>query len=159
MLRSAATALVLFALWLMMSGVYKPLIVGLGAVSAIFAVYMVRRMDAADEGRRLDLGLNPIAFLGYLGWLLIEIAKANWAVTQVILKSDMGLRQHFFQVPHSQKTDLGQTIFANSITLTPGTISVEVEDDFFWVHAVRYSDDDPEALEEMDRRVSLTEFG
>ena len=69
----------------------------------------------------------------------------------------MPLRQHLFAVPHTQKTDLGQVIFANSITLTPGTISVETETGHFLVHAVSYSADDDAALAEMGRRVAATE--
>ena len=49
-----------------------------------------------------------------------------------------------FKVPFSQKSDLGQTIFANSITLTPGTISVEVEEDHFLVHALTFLPTDHE---------------
>jgi len=147
---------VLFALWLLMSGLYKPMIIGFGAASVILAMIVTRRMDAVDDDK-IDLRLNPFATLKYLGWLMIEIAKANWAVTKIILRGDLSLRQHLFTVPYTQKTDLGQVIYANSITLTPGTISVEVEPGQFLVHAVDYSDDDMDALADMDARVSATE--
>ena len=58
---------------------------------------------------------------------------------------------------HSQKTSVCKTLFANSITLTPGTISVEVEEGRFLVHAVAYSDGDMEALADMDARVKAVE--
>lgn len=159
MLRTILTALTLFALWLLMSGVYKPLIVWLGVASSIIAVYVVRRMDNAADTDRLEVQLKPFGTIFYWFWLMVEIAKANWAVTKIILSPEMTLNRNFFKTPYTQKTDLGQTIFANSITLTPGTISVEVEKDFFWVHAVSYSDDDIEALADMDRRVSAIESG
>ena len=157
MIRSVWTFLFLLALWLLMSGVYKPLVIGLGVASALLATYMVRRMEASSVTGRLGLPIKPLATLRYIGWLLIEIAKSNWAVAKVILQKDMGMRQHFFTVPYSQKSDIGQATFANSITLTPGTISVEVEDGHFWVHALSYSEDDPEALAEMDAQVTRTE--
>ena len=69
----------------------------------------------------------------------------------------MGINQNMFKVPFSQKSDLGQAIFANTITLTPGTITVEVEGDHFLVHGLSYSLDDHAALADMDRRVSKTE--
>ena len=69
----------------------------------------------------------------------------------------MPIRQHLFRVPTSQTTELGQVIFANSITLTPGTITVETEGHGLLVHAISYSEDDDKALAEMDRRVSATE--
>ena len=155
-MRTALTVLVLFALWLLMSGIYKPLIVGLGVASVLLVVFVVRRMDEVDEDR-LELRLKPMKFIGYFGWLLVEIAKSNLAVTRLILAPDMPLRQHLFRAPYTQKSDLGQVIFANSITLTPGTISVEVEDGEFLVHALDYSDDDMDALAEMDARVTATE--
>jgi len=156
-LRSLFTALCLFVLWYLMSGIQKPLTLGLGAGSALFAVWIVRRMDDAADADRLVVNLRPIQLIKYLLWLLVEIAKANWAVTKIILSPHMQIKQHVFKVPFTQKTDLGQTVFANSITLTPGTISVEVEPDHFLVHALCYSNDDPTAIADMDARVTQTE--
>jgi multicomponent Na+:H+ antiporter subunit E len=69
----------------------------------------------------------------------------------------MTMRQHLFMVPRSQKTDTGQVIFGNSITLTPGTITIETEGEEFIVHALNYSPDDDAALADMDRRVTQAE--
>lgn len=157
MIRVILTFLTLLGLWLLMSGVYKELIIWLGVGSALVATLVTRRMDKIADDDALEVSLKPVAFVGYIGWLLVEIAKANWAVTKTIMSPDLPVRQHFFKVPFRQKTDLCQTIFANSITLTPGTVSVEVEDDFFWVHAISYSEDDMDALAEMDARVLRTE--
>lgn len=154
--RLAGTSLFLFVLWLLMSGIFKPLIMGFGVVSVVLVMVVTRRMDAVD-GSRVNLGLKLVQFVGYIIWLLIEIAKSNWAVTKVILSRDLATRQHLFLVPYSQKTDVGQVIFANSITLTPGTISVEVEDGNILVHAVRYHESDMDALADMDARVSAVE--
>ncbi len=154
--RTAGTAILFISLWLLLSGVYKPLVIGLGVVSVLIVMVVLIRMDAADKDR-VRLVLKPIASIGYFFWLLVEIAKANWAVTKIILSPKMPLRQHFFAVHYTQKTDLAQVIFANSITLTPGTVTIECEPGTFLVHAVAYSDEDMGALAEMDRRVSLTE--
>lgn len=157
-MRTIFTAIVLTALWLLMSGLYKPMILGFGAASVILVVYVVRRMDAVD-GDQFAIRLKPIAFIMYMIWLLVEIAKSNWAVTKIVLSPKMPIRQHLFDVPHSQKTDLGQVIFASSITLTPGTITVETEEGHFLVHALDYGDDDMDALADMDARVSAAESG
>jgi len=90
---------------------------------------------------------------------LWEIAKANWNVTKIILAPAMPIRQHLFAVPCTQRTDLGQVIFANSITLTPGTISVETDPGSFLVHALAFSPADIDALADMDERVTATERG
>lgn len=155
-MRNIGVAIALFALWLLMSGLYsKTLITGLGAASAIFAVYMIRRMDAAD-GDRLEISLNPFKFIAYNVWLIGEIAKANWAVTKLIVEGKP-LNQHLFYTPYSQRTDLAQVIYANSITLTPGTITVETEPGRFLVHAVDYADSTLTELADMDGRVTGTE--
>lgn len=157
-LRTIGAAIILMLLWLLMSGVYTNLVIGLGIASVILAVFVARRMDAVD-GMRVEISISPLQFIGYFIWLFVEIAKANLAVTRLILSRGPRTRQHLFAVPYSQRTDLAQAIFANSITLTPGTITVEVEPGHFLVHAVDYSDDDPDALADMNRRVAATEGG
>lgn len=156
MLRLILSALGLFALWLLMSGIYKPLIVWLGAGSALAATAMLYRMNRLD-GHDLRLPLNPVKLVGYFFWLLKEIALSNIAVTKVILSDGRTMRQNFIRVPNTQKTEVGAAVFANSITLTPGTLTVEIDRDSFWVHALAYSDDDPAALADMDARVTALE--
>ena len=155
-MRTIGIAIVFFALWLLMSGIFEPFIIGLGAASVLLTLFITSRMDAQD-GDRVDLLLSPVKYTKYLVWLMLEIARANWAVTKIILARDMPIRQHLFKTPYTQKTDVGQVIFANSITLTPGTITVETEDGHFLVHAVSYSDDDPDALADMDARITACE--
>ncbi len=154
--RRVATAAVLMLLWLAMSGLFKPLIIGFGVASVLVVALVTWRMDRTD-GDRLLMQLKPLAFAGYILWLLVEIARANWAVTKIVLSPRIRTRQHLFPVRTTQATDLGQVIFANSITLTPGTITVETEPGRFLVHALDYSADDNLALADMDARVSRTE--
>jgi multicomponent Na+:H+ antiporter subunit E len=146
----------LLGLWLLLSGIYTPMVVGLGVLSVLVVVFVTRRMDAVD-GDRVNVSLKPLATVNYMIWLFGEIAKANWAVTKVILSPRMLINQHLFSVRCSQTSDLGQVVFANSITLTPGTISVETETDRFLVHAVAYEPGAIDALADMDRRISAIE--
>lgn len=155
-MRMMASAAGLIALWLLMSGIYKPLMLVFGLASVLGVLAIIKRMDKADEAR-LEIRLHPVRSAQYFVWLMVEIAKANWAVTKVILSRKMVMRQHMFLVPYTQKTDLAQVIFANSITLTPGTISVETEDHDFLVHALNFNSGDHAALADMDRRVSAIE--
>jgi len=157
-MRSIAIFIVLFALWLLLSGVYTPMIIGLGFASSLLVVVIIRRMDAQD-GDKVELHLSPIRFSKYIIWLMVEIARANWAVTKTILSRKMNIHQHMFTVPYSQKTDLAQVIFANSITLTPGTITIETEEGQFLVHAVSFSEDDVAAIADMDARITACETG
>ena len=155
-MRIVGAFIVFIGLWLLLSGVYKPLTVGLGVLSVLAVIYISNRMDSID-GDGVKIRLKPIKFIQYQMWLLVEIAKANWIVTKIILSPSLPIKQHMFSVPYTQKTDLGQVIYANSITLTPGTITVEIEPGHFLVHAVAYTADDIGALADMDRRVTTTE--
>lgn len=157
MLRTLTTMLTLLVLWLLLSGIYNQLIISLGVASSIIAAVVVRRMNAAADTDGLEINLKPVATVGYWIWLMIEIAKSNWAISKIILSPSMRLNRRYFKVPYTQKNNLGQTIFANSITLTPGTISVDVEGGDFLVHAVSFSDDTMSALADMDARVTKIE--
>ena len=136
MLRTIITVVVLFCLWLLMSGIYQGFIVMLGFIAATIAVFAVRRMDDVADTGRLEIRLKILNTIGYFFWLLVEIAKSNWLVTKTILGLNPSIKQHFFKVPCTQETEVGKTTFANSITLTPGTISVEHEGEEIWVHAL-----------------------
>ncbi len=155
-MKSLLTALVLGGLWLLLSGIYKPLILSFGAGSVLVVVLILARMDRID-GYVPEWHMKPLAFLGYFAWLMKEIAKANWAVTKVILSPAMNLRQHLFAVPVSCKSDVAQVTFANSITLTPGTITIETEPGRFLVHALSYGEGTPGELAQMDARIAATE--
>ena len=157
MLRTIITVVVLFCLWLLMSGIYQGFIVMLGFIAAAIAVFVVRRMDDVADTGRLEIRLKITNTIGYFFWLLVEIAKSNWLVTKTILGLNPSIKQHFFKVPCTQETEVGKTTFANSITLTPGTISVEHEGEEIWVHALSYSEEDLDALADMNSRVSNME--
>ena len=157
MLRTMITIVVLFCLWLLMSGIYQGFIVTLGFIAAAIAVFVVRRMDDVADTGRLEIRLKILNTIIYFLWLLLEIAKSNLLVTKTILGLHPYIRQHFFKVPCSQETEVGKTTFANSITLTPGTISVEHEGDEIWVHALSYSEEDLDSLADMNSRVSTIE--
>ena len=159
MARNIIGAIGLAALWLLMSGLYKPLVMFLGLCSVILAIYIANRMDQMDDNKQLEYSMSPVSTLKYFFWLLIEIVKSNWAVTKIILSPGTPGKQNLFTIPVSCKTEIGQVVFANSITLTPGTITVETEGDHFIVHALDYSDDDLDALAEMDSQVQKIETG
>lgn len=159
MKRTLIGALGLAALWLLMSGLWdKPLILIFGLVSIVLVMWLGKRMDAAD-GDMLDYVLKPFATIKYVAWLMIEIAKSNLTVSRIILSGKEPNRQKLFMVPVSCKSELGQVMFANSITLTPGTITVETENEQFIVHALDFDETDMEALADMDARVAAIETG
>ena len=156
MVRLLAMGLGLFALWLLLSGLFEPLLIGLGILSCIATMAIANRMGIFD--RQNDSPRHSvIKFIAYWVWLAIEIAKSNWAVSKVILAKPLSLKQSLFDVPTSQKSDLGKVLYANSITLTPGTITVETEEGHFLIHALTEAAADLDALADMDSRVTEIE--
>jgi multicomponent Na+:H+ antiporter subunit E len=145
----------LFAFWLALSGHYTPMLVAAGAASAAICVLAAIRMHAADaEGHPIELFRRALT---YIPWLVGEIAKSGWAVTKVILHPNLPISPTMTVVRASQKTTVGVATYANSITLTPGTITVGVDGNDLVVHAlVRDGALDLEAGG-MDRRVSQYE--
>lgn len=145
----------LFAFWLALSGHYTPFLMGAGAVCAVACVLAAIRMRAADaEGHPVELFWGAIT---YFPWLIVEIVKSAWSVTKVILHPGLPISPTMTVVHSSQKTNAGVATYANSITLTPGTITVDVSGKHLTVHAlVREGASDLEAGG-MDRRVSQFE--
>jgi len=147
---------VLMAVWLLNSGHYTPLMIGFGVASSLFVVFLSWRMGIVDrEG--LPVHLLPRATL-YAPWLFKEIFKANVDVgRRVLIPFEPDISPRLFDTGVTQKSDLGRVIYANSITLTPGTVSVGVRGAYITVHAI--AEDVADGLQEgeMDRRVTWLE--
>lgn len=138
-----------------MSGIFEPLILILGVFSCALVVAIAVRMDVIDH-EAVPVHLT-FKVLMYWPWLLWEIIKANIDVTKRVL-GFADISPTMVRIKATQKTDLGIVIFANSITLTPGTISIDVDEEgYILVHAL--SRDGTEGLEggDMDRRVTELE--
>ena len=158
MLRAFGLGAILFGFWLLLSGYYDdPLLLGLGVGSSILVVYLCKRMDVVDhEGVPLHLGGR---FWRYVPWLMKEIFVANVAVAKIILDPKMPISPRMVVFHGSQETDLGKVLYANSITLTPGTITTGVEGQSFQIHALTAADLETDEEGRMDRRCTWVEQG
>ena len=155
MVHAVSLGLILFATWLLMSGVYIPFILLLGVFSCAVVVLIAMRMDVIDH-EAVPLHITFRSLL-YWPWLLWEIVKANIDVTKRVLGL-APISPTMIRLQATQKTDLGLVIFANSITLTPGTISIDVEENGeILVHAISREGAGGFADGEMDRRVTELE--
>lgn len=153
--RVFSLSLSLAILWLLLSGHYEPLLLAFGAVSVALVVYLSGRMGLIDtEGQAIQL--LPAA-IRYWGWLAREIAKANLDVARRVLSPRLPISPRVVDVKTSQKTDVGRVTFANSITLTPGTVSLEVSENIIKVHALSREGAEDLAGGEMDQRVTSVE--
>ena len=157
MLRAFGLGAILFVFWLLLSGHFTPLLIGLGAGSSLLVVIFAMRMDVVDdEGLPLQLGGR---FWAYLPWLMKEIFVANVHVARIILRRKLPVSPIMMHFRASQETDLGRAIYANSITLTPGTITTGIDGQDLEIHALTYQDVDGREEDEMDRRVTWVEQG
>lgn len=102
-----------------------------------------------DEGAPL-LGLRSIA---YMIWLCKEIIEANIEVTRLVLDPKLPIRPRMIRIEANQETELGRVILANSITLTPGTVSVDMQGNHIWVHALSFEGAEEDLSGDMDRRI------
>lgn len=146
---------VLSLIWIGNSGFFNGLLLSLGAVSVIFVVFMSHRLGIVDEeSQPLHISRRIIV---YWLWLLKTLVKSNITVIKRIWKGPSSLNPVVARVPTSQKTEIGQAIYANSITLTPGTTTLDIEGDTLIVYAL--SDNAIRYLMtgDMDRRVSRLE--
>ena len=157
MINSKSIALFLFLLgfWLLMSGHYTVLITSLGVISCLLCVYLT------IKGNFLDNETIPIYFfprlIQYTIWLIKEIFISNITTAKVILSKSE--KPELFSVKATQKTNEGKVTYANSITLTPGTVTTQIKDNVFEVHALTKEFGDDVRGSEMDRMVTWLEKG
>lgn len=151
----AGLVVAMVLLWLLLSGFFAPLLLGLGALSVALVVWLARRMDLIDhEGVPIHIAL---AVIRYIPWLIFEIVKANFDVARRVISPQLPISPRIFDTEASQKSDLGQAIYANSITLTPGTVSVDLHPGRIVVHALSEEGAIGVLSGEMDRRVTEVE--
>lgn len=148
----------LSALWVMLSGHFDPLLLGLGLLSVIVVVSIASRMDIADhEGHPVHLRVWPLC--RFWAWLLKEVVVSNLDVARRILSRRIPISPTMIKLTVSQPTEVGRVIYANSITLTPGTVSIDVKGNVVEVHALTQQAARTLEAGEMDRRVTAVDGG
>lgn len=134
MVRTLVTAGLLATVWVAWSWHFDPLIVGFGVASVVLTVFLARRLGVVDEETvPFELVLRLVV---YVPWLVWEVLKANIQTARLILHPKMPVRPHLIRIPADQRTTLGKVIYANTITITPGTISLDLRDGIILVHCL-----------------------
>jgi multicomponent Na+:H+ antiporter subunit E len=154
---SLTLMIALAAVWLLWSGHFENgFLLVLGGLSVLICLFLSNRMRIVDsEGAPVQLGFRP--FTSYAPWLIKEIIVSNIAVAKIILSIKMPLKRNLVEVTAKTKTELGRVILANSITLTPGTVAVGMEDDKIAVHALSFEGSAEDLSGDMDRRICKLE--
>ena len=124
----------LTAAWLLWSGIYKPHLLMLGAVSILLALLVARRTGYFDK--RLFALRFSLRLFGYWFWLGGQIIKSSIDVTRIVLHPKLPVSPTLIELK-SESDELFDVVnLANSITLTPGTLSVDVDNNIIKVHAL-----------------------
>jgi len=133
-MRTIIAASLIFLFWFMLSGHTEALLIVLGILSTLLSVYLSKRMNIIDhESYPFHLSLRLLRYYIFLGK---EIIKANIDVIKRIIIPGRSISPQIITLPASKKTDLSKVIYANSITLTPGTVTLELSGDKIKVHAL-----------------------
>ncbi len=154
-MRIIIPALILMVLWLVLSGHYTVLLVTFGIISCIGVVALALRLDVIHSDKH-SIGIL-LRLLKYLPWFSREILLSNIDVAKRILSPALPINPNVVRVNASQATELGVTVYANSITLTPGTLSIQVDANQIEVHSLNHESTAQLKRGEMDRRVCALE--
>jgi multicomponent Na+:H+ antiporter subunit E len=126
--------ILLLTLWLGMSGKITVFMLCLGLVSTLIVVYITRRMDVIDQ-ERYPAHMN-VLLLSFWLYLFREVVIANIDVVRRIFRRGKNISPQLFELPQTLKTDLSRVIYANAITMTPGTVSVNLNKETITVHSL-----------------------
>lgn len=150
--RYAILAVLLMLAWVLWSGYLKPLLLGLGVFSSILVVYLDYRMRPTDT-HFLD-GRFLLRLARYWGWLAREVVRSSLDVTRIVLSPKLPISPTVAEFETRCTLPADQALLGNSITLTPGTLTIQIADGHFVVHALTEAGARDILSGEMDRRVA-----
>jgi multicomponent Na+:H+ antiporter subunit E len=154
-LRGAVAFCALLAFWLLLSGHYTAFLLAAGVGSSVAVLWAGRRMEVVDpEGVPVDLWRGVYSYWPWLTW---QILKSAWDVTKIILHPRLPISPTLVRFRPLQRSVVGLVTHANSITLTPGTITIEARPGEFLVHGLTRASAEGAVDSEMDRRVAALE--
>ena len=150
-MRYIRSALVVAIIWLLLSGHYTTLILSLGALSVLAVTWFVWRMDRVD-GELAVLPMRP-RLLYYLLWLMWQVVLSNIDLVRRIWNPALPIRPTWQRLDIKVTSPLAKVLYANSITLTPGTLTTDVREDHFMVHSLTSEGIDELRKGDMERQI------
>jgi len=134
-------SLVLYAFWLVLSGLFKTKFLVIGLITALVTAHLTRPLLRLPSTARpgecfVALDIPYLKLFAYVPWLLWEIAKANIDVVKLVLDPKMPIDPEVVRFKMPMENPLAHVILANSITLTPGTVTMDLEDGVYYIHAI-----------------------
>ena len=134
-MRFVLTALIMFAFWILLSGKFSFILLLSGIISSLLVSYISHDLLIGNGDMKLGF-IRTIRFIRFLPWLLWQIVLANIDLALRTLHPKMPINPMLINFKNNLKTDLGMVILANSITLTPGTVTIDVNENEFLVHVI-----------------------
>ena len=133
-MRYIRSALFVAVVWLLLSGHYTTLILSLGVISVMIVIWFLQRMDRVDG----ELGVLPMRprLVYYLLWLMWQVVLSNIDLVRRIWDPALPISPTWQRLDIKVTSSLGKTLYANSITLTPGTLTTDIREDHFMVHSL-----------------------
>jgi len=150
------TALIMFAFWILLSGEYNPIMISSGIVSSLFVAYLSHDLLIGKTDIRLNM-IRIIKFVAYLPWLFWSIVLANIDLAYRTLHPKMPINPRTIRLKNNFRTEMGVVTLANSITLTPGSVTIDANKDEFVVHIIEEGVAESLMSGEMQRRVKRIE--
>lgn len=152
----AVLLLILFISWVLWSGIYKPLLIGLGVFSCLLSLWLAQRTGFFRHAMP-PRSLFRLPALWW--WLLHEVIKSSLEVARVVLSPSLPIQPELVELTTSEETESGKVILGNSITLSPGTVTIDVHEDRLLVHCLTADSAAGLRSREAERRVARLKIG
>lgn len=149
--------LLLAAIWLILSGKTDLIYIFWGVISIAFVIWLTNRLHHIPLAQDEPCGstrINIPRLLVYLFWLVWQIIKSGVYVAYVVLHPKMPIEPMIVRFTSKQPNVLARVILGNSITLTPGTLTLDIKDDLFTVHALTRDTEEDLVSGDMEARVA-----
>lgn len=148
----AKWAILLSGFWLLLSGYIQPLLLGFGAISVAVVLLVLKRMDDVDQEKQ-EIGTG-LRLLRYIPWLIGQIIGSSLQVTKLIWGSPDKVSPSLARISAENIPPHRRALYANSITLTPGTLSVDLVEGEITVHALQKSSIEELKQEAMEKKIT-----
>lgn len=122
------------AFWWLCSGQTSPFLLKSGLVVCLAVAWLTARMGLADEESQ-PLAMLP-RLVRYAPWLFKQVVRSNWDVVRRVWAPRIPIAPQVIEVPCGLQTGFGRATYANSITMTPGTVTIDTGQDTYLVHAL-----------------------
>jgi multicomponent Na+:H+ antiporter subunit E len=150
------TALTMFSFWVLLSGEFTFILLTSGVVSSLIVAYLSHDLFVGESDIKTEVG-RVFRFFRYLPWLLWQIILCNLEIAYLVLSPKLKVDPQLVYFKPDLKTELGIVTLAHSITLTPGTVTVEANREEFVIHAIWQKSAEGMIDGEMQRRVKKIE--